>query len=96
MDRMRNWIFVVVFTLLGGTLMAQNVIVRSSTDFRPVKNVFVYNQDHKIAVLTDSTGIIDLGMFSSSDSLVFQHPSFVRFTSLLRKLGQMITWLFLM
>jgi hemoglobin/transferrin/lactoferrin receptor protein len=58
-------------------LFGQQVRVVSSSDRSPIEHVAVYNTTRERASITDSLGMIDLGIFPKTDTLVFQHPSYI-------------------
>ncbi len=58
-------------------LYGQQVQVISSSDRSAIEHVAVYNTTRERSALTDSLGMIDLRIFPMTDTIVFQHPSFV-------------------
>jgi hemoglobin/transferrin/lactoferrin receptor protein len=58
-------------------LFGQQVRVVSSSDRSPIEHVAVYNTTRERATITDSLGMIDLGIFPMTDTLVFQHSSYI-------------------
>jgi len=58
-------------------LFGQDVQVISSSDRLPIENVAVFNTTREHSAITDSMGMIDLGIFPMGDTLIFQHPSYV-------------------
>jgi len=75
-----------IISLLFCTLYvrAQQVRVVSSSDRAPIEHVAVFNTTRQRAAITDTLGLIDLSIFSDSDTVIFQHPSYVtaHFTSI--------------
>lgn len=55
----------------------QQVQVISSSDHSPIEHVAVFNISRERAALTDSLGNIDLSIFPLSDTIFFQHPSYI-------------------
>ena len=55
----------------------QRIQVISSWDRSPIEHVGVFNSTRKRAAITDSLGMINLSIFSDSDTITFQHPSFI-------------------
>ena len=58
-------------------LEAQKIRVISASDRSPVEHVAVFNSSRERAAITDTLGLIDLSIFPISDTIVFQHPSFL-------------------
>jgi len=67
------------FGFLFPCLTAQEVQVLNSTTNEPIENVAIYNQHKNKSILTNDKGIAPISDFSASDSLFFQHPSFLRY-----------------
>jgi len=63
--------------LLSASLEAQQIRILSASDRAPVENVAVYTRSRENSTISDTLGIINLSIFSSSDTLIFQHPSYV-------------------
>ncbi|MCK4879216.1 MAG: TonB-dependent receptor [Bacteroidales bacterium] len=55
----------------------QQVQVINSSDHTPIENVAVFNITRERAAITDSLGMIDISIFPDSDTIVFQHPSYL-------------------
>lgn len=58
-------------------LFGQRIHVVSSSDRSPIEHVAVYNTTRERSSITDSLGMIDLDIFPKTDTLVFQHPSYI-------------------
>ncbi|MEN8156015.1 MAG: TonB-dependent receptor [Bacteroidota bacterium] len=69
--------FIVSILFLTVSLCAQNIRVVSASDRSPIQHVAVFNSTRERAAITDSLGIIDLSIFPLSDTILFQHPSFI-------------------
>lgn len=72
--------------LLCGGLQAQDLRLRSESDFRPIANVFIYDTQRQNSTLSDSSGLAQLNDFSEEDTLIFQHPAYETFTIVKSKL----------
>jgi hemoglobin/transferrin/lactoferrin receptor protein len=55
----------------------QHIQVINSSDRSPIENVAAYNTGRDKAVISDSLGMIDISIFPSNDTMIFQHPSFI-------------------
>lgn len=73
---MRKLLTLTIFILVSTQIDAQSIRVMRITDFQPIPNVFVYNSSKTASALSDEYGIVDLSEFSSSDTLIFQHPTY--------------------
>lgn len=58
-------------------LYGQEVRVLSSSDRSPIEHVAVFNTTRERGTITDSMGIINLDIFLLTDTIIFQHPSYV-------------------
>ena len=68
----------IISTLISTVqLYGQQVQVISSSDRSAIEHVAVYNTTRERSALTDSLGMIDLRIFPMTDTIVFQHPSYV-------------------
>ena len=70
-------LFIISTLFLTLPLFGQEVRVVSSSDRSPIEHVAVYNTTRERSSITDSLGMIDLGIFPITDTLVFQHPSYI-------------------
>ena len=59
------------------SLHGQKVQLISSSDRSPIEHVAVYNTTRERSAISDSLGMIDLSIFPLTDTLVFQHPSYI-------------------
>lgn len=59
----------------------------SSSDRSPIEHVAVFNNSQDKAAITDSLGYLDLSIFPLSDTIIFQHPSFITIRSTREKLN---------
>jgi len=67
-----------IFIILGiQSIEAQNIIVFDESSGEPVERVALYNQDKSVSILTDNYGKADIQSFANSDSIYFQHPTYV-------------------
>lgn len=69
--------FIVSALFLFSSLEAQQIIVINASDKIPIENVAVFNTKRENSAFTDTIGTVDLSIFSRSDTLTFQHPSYI-------------------
>lgn len=69
--------FIVSALFLISSLKAQKISVISASDRAPIEHVAVFNNTRESSSITDSLGIIELSIFGPSDTIIFQHPSFL-------------------
>ena len=69
--------FIVSALLLISSLEAQQISVINASDRTPIAHVAVYNVSHESSAITDSLGVVDLSIFTGSDTVIFQHPSYL-------------------
>ena len=71
-------IFILLF-LVNSLIDAagQSVIVKDSITSKPVEHVAVYNPDHTRTALTNLKGSFDIANFRKTDTLIFQHASYM-------------------
>ncbi len=69
-------LFILSILASNGVLRAQDLRVLNSSDHSPIESVAVFNISRENAAITDSMGMIDIAIFQSSDSIIFQHPSY--------------------
>jgi len=70
-------LFIISVLVSSSVLNGQHVYVVNSSDRTPIESVAVFNQSRDKAAITDSLGIIDISIFLASDTLVFQHSSYL-------------------
>ena len=70
-------LFIISILFLMTRTNGQQVQVISSSDHSPIEHVAVFNISRERAALTDSLGNIDLSIFPLSDTILFQHPSYI-------------------
>ncbi len=70
-------LFIISILFLMTRINGQQVQVISSSDHSPIEHVAVFNISRERAALTDSLGNIDLSIFPLSDTILFQHPSYI-------------------
>lgn len=73
----RRTLLTIYTLLIAIQVEGQLVQVVSSSDKTPVETVGVFNSSRERAAITDSLGMIDLSIFPKSDTIIFQHPSYV-------------------
>jgi len=61
-----------------GLLFAQEITILDKATGSPVSDVALYNQLRNKAVISNLAGKVDISIFSESDSIYFQHPSYKR------------------
>lgn len=57
-------------------MSGQTLVVKNSSDGKPVENVALYNKSKTVSIYTDDRGEAPINRFSRDDSIFFQHPSF--------------------
>ena len=70
-------LFIISTLVFSVQMSGQQIVVISTSDRTPVEHVAVFNPSKEIAAITDSMGVIDLSIFPDSDTIVFQHPSYL-------------------
>lgn len=70
-------LFIISTLILTLPLFGQRIRIVSSSDRSPIEHVAVYNTTRERSGITDSLGMIDLAIFPETDTLVFQHPSYI-------------------
>ncbi|MCK4990543.1 MAG: TonB-dependent receptor plug domain-containing protein, partial [Bacteroidales bacterium] len=58
-------------------MKGQQVQVRNQSDHTPIESVAVFNISRDKAAITDSLGMIDVSIFQSNDTIIFQHPAYM-------------------
>ncbi len=74
-------------SLFSGISQTIQILERSSG--LPVPDVAIFNFEKNRAVISDENGKADISIFSGSDSLYFQHPSFLRIVFTRSEIQQM-------
>lgn len=59
------------------SLNAQQTCVINASDRAPIENVAVFNNSRESSAITDTLGMVDLSIFAHSDTVIFQHPSYL-------------------
>jgi hemoglobin/transferrin/lactoferrin receptor protein len=70
-------LFIISILASASLLRAQQIQVINSSDRTPIESVAVFNLARDRAAITDSLGMIELSIFQESDTLVFQHSSYL-------------------
>ena len=70
-------LFIISTLFFALQLEGQRVQVISSSDRSPIEHVGVFNFSMERAAITDSLGMINLSIFPLSDTIIFQHPSYM-------------------
>jgi len=70
-------LFIINALVFASLANGQQLQLINTSDRSPVENVAVYNSTRGKYTLSDSLGIIDMAIFPDSDTLFFQHPSFI-------------------
>lgn len=68
--------FTVLLLINGCFIFAQRVQVIDAFTQRPLEGVIIVSQDEQRFCTSDQNGVFDLGVFSSTDELVFQYMGF--------------------
>jgi len=76
-----KYLLVVFCCVFWSTSNAQVITIKDSLTRLPIENVFLFSGE--VSALSNAKGKIDLSEFRASDSIVFQHPSYLR-TALLK------------
>lgn len=82
-----SFIISILFSITS--LNAQQIIVIDASDRDPIEHVAVFNNSRERSSITDTLGMLDLSIFSPSDTLVFQHPSYLTQHLYMGKLKEM-------
>ncbi len=69
--------FIISVSFLCFSVHAQEIRVINTSDRSPIEHVAVFNTFRDKAAITDSAGMMDLSIFSPTDTVVFQHPSYM-------------------
>ncbi len=77
---MKRLLLVTIWLSTYNMLFSQIIAVKSLWNNEPLEGVAVFNEQMNKSVLTDSNGIARLNIFDKNDTLLFQHPSFERYT----------------
>lgn len=69
--------FIVSALFLFSSLEAQEIVVVNASDGAPIEHVAVFNNSHESSAITDTLGRVDLSIFCPSDTVIFQHASYL-------------------
>jgi hemoglobin/transferrin/lactoferrin receptor protein len=69
--------FIISLLAFARVLNAQQIQVINSSDLTPIESVAVFNLSRDRAAITDSLGMIELSIFQTRDTLIFQHSSYI-------------------
>ncbi|MDX2430645.1 MAG: TonB-dependent receptor plug domain-containing protein, partial [Bacteroides sp.] len=69
--------FIVSALFFLTSLNAQQTSVINASDRAPIENVAVFNNSRESSAITDTLGVVDLSIFAHSDTVIFQHPSYL-------------------
>lgn len=86
MAALRTFFSYIFFTLIVGTLQAQEVRVLDQATLQPVENVWIYNEAQTMSFHTDHTGTVYLKKIRPQELLSFSHPSYENFFTTLKEL----------
>ena len=70
-------LFILSILASASVLKGQQVQVRNQSDHTPIESVAVFNMSRDKAAITDSLGMIDVSIFQSNDTIIFQHPAYM-------------------
>ena len=70
-------LFILSILASASVLKGQQVQVRNQSDHTPIESVAVFNISRDKAAITDSLGMIDVSIFQSNDTIIFQHPAYM-------------------
>lgn len=76
---MKDFGFIAFFLFISVFTYSQKIVIKNITTGEPVENVAVFNKDKSKSTLSDENGILDLSIFEPSDTLIFQHTSYLRY-----------------
>jgi len=71
-----KWVLVFFLQLPVSGLFAQKLLVQDEQTRLPVARVLIYNTSKTASTVTNPEGKATVSMFSTSDTLVFQHPAY--------------------
>jgi hemoglobin/transferrin/lactoferrin receptor protein len=71
-----KWVLIFVLQLPVSGLFAQKLLVQDAQTQLPVARVLIYNTTKTASTVTNQEGEATFSMFSSSDTLIFQHPAY--------------------
>ncbi len=69
--------FIVSALFLISSLKAQQISVINASDWTPIEHVAVFNNSRESSAITDTLGRVDLSIFTHTDTVIFQHPSYL-------------------
>ena len=81
--------FIVSVLFLISSLNAQQISVINASDRSPIEHVAVFNNSRESSAISDTMGLVELGIFKQSDTLNFQHPSYITVRIPMQKLEMM-------
>lgn len=82
---MRRIFLVISILAIAGLTQGQTIQVENASTGEPVISVAIFNQDKTRSILTDLEGYASLKLFNDTDTLFFQHPSYLRFSITYKK-----------
>lgn len=65
------------FFCISSLLIAQTIVVKDKNDQSSISNVAIFNLDGSKSILTNKMGEASASLFDDSDTLIFQHTSFI-------------------
>lgn len=77
-----------IVLIVGCVATAQKITILDKESEFPIPNVAIINEDTTKRVVSNSSGIVDLSIFSENEILTFKHVSYVEFEALKRQLAK--------
>ncbi len=69
-----------ILLTITSILMGQEIYVENASTGEPAVSVAIFNNDKSRSILTDTEGRVSLSLFKETDTLFFQHPSYIRYS----------------
>jgi len=82
--------FLMLF-LFSFAALAQKISVQNKESKKGVGGVFVYNKNKTKTAVSDTSGLLDISLFSKKDTLIFTHQSYATFVIQKINIGNMIS-----
>lgn len=70
---------IITFLCFAVNVYTQKIKVLNKETKQAVEQVFIYDKNQQKTAITDSTGSVDISLFSKKDTLIFTHPSYATF-----------------
>ncbi len=73
---MKKGLLFIFIILISSITFSQSIKILDITNLQPIYNVAIFNLQQSKTALTNNSGVADISIFNSSDTLFFQHPSY--------------------